>query len=402
MISMRTVAVFFAASLVLFGQTTPQIEIATSPEGALLQRIRTHMTDMLERQPNYTCLETAERSSHGSGARTFEKRDTVRLEVALVDHKEMFAWPGSKNFEDKPVTDFVPGGMFGNGDFASYANTVFHGSGTQFRYVDRDARGIVRFDFQVSAGMQLKVGNDAAVVGYHGSFYADQQSLDVSRLEVIVDEIPARLRLLRASDTLEYARVRIGAADFLLPSAGEVIMMHTNGAEEKNHVSFSSCHEFSGESVLSFDEPAPDVAVKETTPPQEVTLPGNMPLVLRLLDPIDVSTAAVGDTLRAELAVDIKVNGRVLFAQGAVAAGRISQMQSQNNSTTLGIVFLDLESPSAHAKLELTFQRADVPRALLMNQGPAPRGSHEPHEGVIQLRPGKVRLARGTLVYWRT
>jgi hypothetical protein len=392
MISMRTVAGILAA-LTLVAQTTP--------ERALLDRIRTHMMDTLKRQPNYTCLETVERSAHGANSRVFEKRDTVRLEVALADHKEMFAWPGSKNFEDKPVTDFVPGGMFGNGDFATYANTVFGGNSTQFRYLGSSG-GSVRFDFEVSAGLQLVVGGEKAVVGYHGSFFADPQSLDVRRLEVIVDEIPPRLRLLRASDTLEYARVRIGEGEFLLPSAGEVVMTHSNFAEDRNNVKFSSCHEFSGESVLSFDEPSADAPVKADMPRQEVDLPRNLPVVLRLLDELDTSTAGIGDALHAELAADIRVNGKLLFAKGARVSGRISELRSQANSITLGILFLEMESDTAHTRLELNFQRAEIPRGLVVNQGPPPRGSREPHEGVIVLKPGRVRLPRGTLVYWRT
>jgi hypothetical protein len=402
MIFMRTVAGILAAAFALMAQTTPA---QTTPETELLQRIRAHMVETLRRQPNYTCLETVERSAHDSRSRTFEKRDTVRLEVALVDHREMFAWPGSKNFEDKPVTEFVPGGMFGNGDFATYASTVFGSSGTQFHYVGRGEgprSGSVRFDFQVGSGLQLVVGAEHAVVGYHGSFYADPQTLDASRLEVMVDEIPAQLRLLRATDTLEYARVHLGEASFLLPSAGEVVMTHSNGAEDRNRVTFSTCHEFSGESVLTFDEPGPDAEVKASVAKQEVELPRNMPIALRLLDQIDTETAGIGDAVRAELATEIKVRGQLLFAQGAVASGRITKLQSQAASTTLGVTFLELESASAHARLELEFQRMDVPRVLLLNQGRPASGSREPHEGVIVLRPGRVRLARGTLVYWRT
>jgi hypothetical protein len=393
MIFMRTVAGILAAALALSAQTAPETD--------LLKRIRAHMVETLRRQPNYTCLETVERSQHDSRNRVFEKRDTVRLEVALVDHREMFAWPGSKNFEDKPVTEFVPGGMFGNGDFATYASTVFGSSGTQFRYVG-PANGSVRFDFQVGSGLQLMVGGEHAVVGYHGSFYADPKSLDVNRLEVIVDDIPSPLRLLRALDTLEYARVRIGDADFLLPSAGEVVMTHSNGAEDRNYVKFSTCHEFSGESVLTFDEPGLDGGAKPNVERQEVTLPRNLPIVLRLLDQIDTETAGVGDALRAELAAEIKVKGHILFAQGTPVNGRITKLQSQGGSTTLGLIFLELESASAHARMELEFERMDGPRALILRQGRPPAGARERHEGVIVLRPGRVRLARGTLVYWRT
>ena len=68
---------------------------------ALVKRMLQHMTQTLAVQPNYTCIETVERwVTPKNGKRTLQ--DRVRLEVALVDGKEMFSWPGPKN--SKPPT----------------------------------------------------------------------------------------------------------------------------------------------------------------------------------------------------------------------------------------------------------------------------------------------------------
>ena len=45
--------------------------------------------------PNYTCLETMERSQRWPRAKSFRPLDTVRLEVSNVDGKELLAWPGA-------------------------------------------------------------------------------------------------------------------------------------------------------------------------------------------------------------------------------------------------------------------------------------------------------------------
>ena len=82
------------------------------------------MTAFLLRQPNYTCTETVERTRQVAGNHS-RIEDTLRLEVALVDGKEMFAWPGSKQFEDRELDDLVATGMFGNGNFAIYARILF-------------------------------------------------------------------------------------------------------------------------------------------------------------------------------------------------------------------------------------------------------------------------------------
>src|ERR1700751_5833663 len=93
-------------------------------DAGLLSHIREKMTGILLRQPNYTCTETVERTRQAAGSRS-RIEDTLRLEVALVDGKEMFAWPGSKQFEDNDLSDLVSTGMFGNGNFAIYARILF-------------------------------------------------------------------------------------------------------------------------------------------------------------------------------------------------------------------------------------------------------------------------------------
>ena len=72
----------------------------------LLDDFLKQVSPTLEHQPDYTCLETVERTRRSPGGAT-QVEDTLRLEVALVGDKEMFAWPGSKEFEDTEVTELV-------------------------------------------------------------------------------------------------------------------------------------------------------------------------------------------------------------------------------------------------------------------------------------------------------
>src|SRR5947209_13623252 len=65
-----------------------------SPELLLLARIKVKMAENLDHLPNYTCEQTIERSRRRAPSRKFELLDTVRLEVALVEGKELYGWPG--------------------------------------------------------------------------------------------------------------------------------------------------------------------------------------------------------------------------------------------------------------------------------------------------------------------
>ena len=108
-----------------------------SPELSLLGQIRQKMADNLSRTPNYTCLETIERSG------LFERlyvADRIRVEVALVNGKELFTWPGAEKFEETALYDLVGGGTTATGDFAIHARTVFAGRSPIFEYKGEEAR----------------------------------------------------------------------------------------------------------------------------------------------------------------------------------------------------------------------------------------------------------------------
>jgi hypothetical protein len=70
-----------------------------APEVLLLARVKTHMGQVLSRLPNYTCLETIERSRRRASGKRFELVDALHLEVAFVDGKELFSWPGERSFK---------------------------------------------------------------------------------------------------------------------------------------------------------------------------------------------------------------------------------------------------------------------------------------------------------------
>jgi hypothetical protein len=374
-----------------------------APEVLQLARIRERMMLNLARQPNYTCVETVERSHRSGVTRKFQVVDTIRLEVALVDGKEMFAWPGSRKFEDSELRDIVTTGAIGNGNFAIHARAVFQGNNAQFEYRG-EADGAVRYDFRVPqnlSGYNIRVETREAVVGYHGSFWADGKSLDVRRLEIIADDIPVTLGLSSASDRMDYSRVVIGDREFLLVSSSELQMTDLAGGENRNRVRFAACRQFSGESMLTFDE-APKAAEKAPMPVEEIALPPGLGLRLTTLDDIDLRSAAVGDPVHARLENDLRYKGRLLFAKGATVTGRISRMERHENYTAVGIEWLELESERARARL-----KAKLEEVIGLNPG-APRNQQgrgreaNPGEGIIPVDSSRARLSHGILMFWRT
>ena len=64
------------------------------------------------------------------------------------------------------------------------------------------AKKSIHFDYvvpQILSGYSIKMGAASAIVGYHGSFYADPVTFDMERIEVIADDLPSELMLSAAS-----------------------------------------------------------------------------------------------------------------------------------------------------------------------------------------------------------
>ena len=373
----------------------------------LLARIRVRAIANLERQPNYTCRETVERSHRLSSAHKFQWLDTVHLEVALVDGKEMFGWPGANKFEDMDVRNFVSQGAIGNGNFALHARAIFRGGAARFEYRGDFSNGkqsLVRFAFQVpliGSGYTLRVGEHKAIVGYHGSFDADPESLDLKRIEVIADEIPLELGLTSAEDRVEYARTQIGSGEFLLPSGSELSMVNLDGSENRNQVRFDSCRQFTGESVLTFDDPEPSSLPNAPAGIEEIVLPPDLTLTLAMLEDVDLTKAAIGDPVRARLQNDLKSKGRLLLARSAIASGHITRVEHHGDSLVVGLRFDELEAPGLIArprlKLDELFNADRVPaRARYV------LSEVRPGEGILSLGIGRTKLNRGLLMNWRT
>src|SRR6266478_4606225 len=121
----------FCAALCLTAPAAAQPDLPA--ELVHLSRIKQQMKEHLTRIANLTCLETIQRSRSDRNGRTL-KTDSLRLEVAFVDGKELFSRPGAGKFGDREIGDFGRGGAIESGLFASLAHGVFLERATTFRY----------------------------------------------------------------------------------------------------------------------------------------------------------------------------------------------------------------------------------------------------------------------------
>jgi hypothetical protein len=334
-----------------------------SPELSILARVKARMIETLARQPNYTCVQQIERSRRRAPKRKYELHDLLRVEVAIVDGQEMYAWPGSRKFEDTDLTQMVTAGAINTGSFATHAHSVFRTPAPIFTYIGPvvlNGHDAVRFDYKVpfiSSGYHIRVADKEAVVAYHGSFWADAKTDDLLRLEVVAEDIPPSLGVSAAQDSMEYARRKIGDSEFLLPAASELIMVDLSGNENRNRTIFTGCRQYTGESVLTFAEAPAETsethaaAAAASAPKETVEIPADITFTVKLETEIDSERAAVGDRVIAVLDEDLKVKRRLLLAKRAKLLGRIVRLDRESGFAVLDLRFSEGESETARAAL---------------------------------------------------
>jgi hypothetical protein len=381
--------------------------VAVQPAGddrlaSFRRKVRQDMTGV----PNYTCLETIDRTKRVHTAE-FLPIDKIRLEVSVVGGKEMFARPGARSFDNRDVTSLVPGGLIGSGMFSSLTRTLFVKDKGTLKYRgkdDLDGQASVRYDFRLTrqeSGFKVQIDNRQEPLAFKGSFWFEPATLDLLRLEAHADALPADLNVEEAFIRTAYARTHIGNSDALLPKRSELTATYLSGATERDAIEFSGCHEYASESTISFGAPSggPPAGQPQV---RGVDLPAGLLLPIELETPIDSETAAVGDTLHARVVEDVRYLGNLLAPRGAAVTGRISKWDriSAPERVVLGMEFGAIEWETGRAAFQAELVEIDGKSAGANR--PAAMESTVPGVAVFRIDAAQFRIAPGFHMVWRT
>jgi len=258
-----------AVALTAFGQDAP-----LDWQWVLrLSRVKHHLKDNFERIPNYVCQETVERFRNSPGRGRTVKLDHLQFDVAQVEHKELFAWPGSHGFEDRDLSSYVSSGILGTGAFSSLPFNLFVADRARLvphKDVASQTSAGRGYDYDIPAflrGYEISHLETRAWVGVRGTFWVDSESMDLIRIDEQVVDLPPQLGMSASSSTVGYARMQIGSSSVLLPQSAELVVVNLDGTEMRNEIKFSGCREYGSESTVRFGDPvdAPPVTKKEVS-----------------------------------------------------------------------------------------------------------------------------------------
>lgn len=388
------------------------------PDTILLARIRNVVAENLARLPDFTCVQTIERSQREPGSKRFRFLDNIRLEVALVEGKELYAWPGSPRFEERDLRDMVGGGAIGTGDFALHAKSIYLGGAARFTYQGTEqlrGRRVHVFHYRVpmaSSGYLMRIGKAEGPVGYQGHVYNDAETLEIARIEIHIDEVPAYLPLKEGHKVIDYAPMEIGGVRHVLPVSMDMTLVDLNGGESRNRAVFSGCRQYQGETRLVFEDPPPDAPA--TAPPVQWTLPEGLEVRMRLTEALDLAKAAMGDPVVFEVTRDAVRSGQVWLPKGARVTLRLDHMACRDYPVShcffaLAPGTFAFENKSGEFRAELVLP--DLARSMelvLRNVRPQLRmippemGQSAPGSAILLLSGQRGKLPSGFSTVWRT
>jgi hypothetical protein len=368
---------------------------------ALLLEVRKKVMLTVRRLPKYLCTETIDRVTFKPEARSLgracddlasrrkkpdwkihkDTSDRLRLDVAISSTSEMYSWAGEDRFQDRSLADLVRRGATSTGAFAAFLTAIFGGNAATFTYngdVNPNGRALVEFGFRVpfdKSSYSIGTKLNHTIVAYGGTFLVDPRTFELVRLIVHVDQLPAELKACEAITTLDYGSVRLNNYEFILPTDARLQVVKTDGGELQNHTVFSGCHEFLGESSLTFDAPSATGEAEQRPAVKAVKLPAGLPFRVALTRAIDTATAAAGDPVRAELTSPIKEkhNG-VLVPAGAAVTGRIVQIERSYGPAS--------ESLTLAFKLE-TIEANGVPQPFAAKPESSVKGSINSNDSLV-------------------
>jgi hypothetical protein len=242
--------------------------------------------------------------------------DRLRFDVAIGVSHEVF-------------------GAISSGIFSSFLVSLFEQDRASVSYNgDRtvDGRLLSEYGFRVpleKSNYVFRFGNERTEVltVYDGTFLADPKTLDLVHLTVR-QSLPAETGACEATHTMDYGRVMIGSANFLMAKEADLDILSPD-REMENRIAYSACHEFVGQSTLSFG-PAPAAGKsrsKDDSASRAFSLPPDLKFELAFIEPIDTAVAAGGDPIKAKLATPIRDRSSIVVPAGSVVKGHIIQVK---------------------------------------------------------------------------
>jgi hypothetical protein len=387
------------------GTTTGSLLIAlcsaglaqTSPDPSeLLQKAARIIDENANALPRFACTETVARSFYVlpeklkrqsvhdaspndlpglEAERKLARSNRVRLEIGVFDGRQLFAWPGAKEFKYESFDELAGGGAASSGEFGPFSVSVLLSDAdpASFRFIGFESVSgarVAAYDYAVPReSSHFSVGTSdggSVTTAYRGVILIDGNTGDLRRLIVQIAQPPSNSGVLSGRIVIDYARAKVGEVIALLPSSSLLHLLFSgDGSVAVNETNYGSCKLFSAESTLDFGLQSETAGTHQIVDeePARPQIPEGLELTTKFVTPIDVKQSYAGDLIETEVAEPLKVGGKTLIPKGARLTGRLVQVERRYYPEKEATVRIQFE--------RVTFEGVSIPIAL-GSVGPTP------------------------------
>jgi len=343
------------------------------PEVLLVAHTLQANKKLLDRLPQYTCLETISRSRPSQKGHKPEKLDVIHLDVGVGAHEEIYSWPGATAFSSEDLSTLVGHGLLASGLFQTFAANLFIGDAGIVKAAGTsviNGKKAFHFTYTIPSLRNTWTVNwlgAHGVVGEQGEFWVDGSDLTLLRLDVAAIDIPPNVPLQSLTLIIQYRTILSGSIRVLIPETAALRVLEWNGTLNQEAIDFSHCRAFEAESSLLAATSTTESLTKTIAhyEAQREILPGGLMFSVQLQTPIQAGKTIVGDAVSAVLESPVKPPGREVIPKGAVLTGRIREFESLGdppNTFVVGLEFDELTWPGHSAAfLAKLFSMQPVP-----------------------------------------
>jgi hypothetical protein len=232
---------------------------AAAPPNAdpTIEKARAAAVSFSQKLPNYICREFMTRYVSQSQPASWKAQDVVSTDVVYEDGAEKY---GNVQIDGKPVHKQLDqlNGSWSTGEFGTVLRDLF-ATGAEFhfsRYSNAGGFDARVYDFDVARAnshWQISVASQSILPAYHGSVWIDPQTGHVLRIEMQAKALPGEFPLDTVESAIDYAYVRIGEGEFLLPSHAESLACRRGTSDcSRNTIDFRNYRKYEAKSQITF------------------------------------------------------------------------------------------------------------------------------------------------------
>lgn len=240
---------------------------------SLIDRARLKAAEFTDKLPNFICDQVIRRHTSGALKDRWKLRDTVTVEVMFVDGKEDYR---NAKRNGKPV-EWMATQQTGAWSEGEYGRTLAHVMSpgiAEFTPGKNDTIDGVETEIHnyvvplKRSGWTLSFGGQTMRPKFRGRVWIDPADLVVRRLEMDAIELPVSFPIDHAEMTVDFGRVKIGDAWYVLPVRSANLACFRGESQcSKNEIEFRNYRKFSAESTISTVESNVTFGPPEGTPP---------------------------------------------------------------------------------------------------------------------------------------